>query len=100
MNDTSLPVNRHPVDQLADIRFTIKKLQEREDELRSEVSALMGENDSLGGDEYIARQTVANRSGAIDTKALERDGIDVDKYRKAGTIVYTIRCESREQDAA
>lgn len=100
MTDTTLPVNRHPVDQLAEIRETIKHLQEREDELRVEVSALMGENDAIGGDEYIAKQSVSERAGAIDAKALERDGIDVAKYRKKPSTVYSIRCERRVQEAA
>lgn len=95
MNATATPVNRHPVDELADVRAQIKELQEKEYTLRVEVSVLMGDNDSLGGDEFIAKQILSNRAGAIDTKALEKAGIDIDKYRKPSTVVYQIRCERR-----
>lgn len=95
MNARTLPVNRHPVDQLADVREKIKALQEEEDTLRTEVSVLMGEGDTLGGDEFIAKQSISERAGAIDAKAMERDGIDVAKYRKKPSTVYQIRCERR-----
>ncbi len=100
MNDIALPVNRHPVDQLADLRETIKRLKEFEEELKVQVSDLMGSADSLGGDEYIARQTVSERAGAIDTKAMASAGIDIEKYRKPNVTVFSIRCERREREAA
>ncbi|WP_420959335.1 hypothetical protein [Brucella sp. IR073] len=100
MNDHALPVNRHPVDQLGDIRATIKVMEEREAELKAEVSELMGTDDVLGGDEYIARQAVSERAGAIDTKAMERDGIDIEKYRKPKVAVFSIRTEKRVQGEA
>ena len=100
MHNTALPVNRHPVDQLADIRAAIKALQEQEDTIRTEVSVLMGDGDVLGGDEFIARQTISERAGSIDAAALERDGIDVAKYRKKPSTVYSIKVERRAQEAA
>lgn len=95
MNAKALPVNRHPVDQLADVREKIKALQEQEDTLRTEVSVLMGGGDTLGGDEFIAKQSISERAGALDVKAMESDGIDVAKYRKKPSTVYQIRCERR-----
>lgn len=100
MNNIATPVNRHPVDQLADIRATIKVLEEREAELKTEVSDLMGSADVLGGDENIARQTVTERAGAIDTKAMAKDGIDIEKYRKPKVTVFSIRTEKRIQGEA
>lgn len=95
MNAQTTPVNRHPVDQLAEVREKIKVLQDQEDTLRTEVSVLMGDADTLGGDEFIAKQSISERAGGIDAKALERDGIDVAKYRKKPSTVYQIRCERR-----
>lgn len=96
MNAIAMPAsNRHPVDQLGQIRETIKHLQEREKELREEISEAMGDADSLGGDEFIASQSVSSRKGAIDTKAMEAAGFDPDRFRKPDTTVFTIRTERR-----
>ena len=100
MNAIVKPVNRHPVDQLADVRAKIKELQAHEDELRTEVSGMMGDHDSMGGDEFIARQTITTRAGGVDTKKAEVDGIDLSKYRKKDITVYSIRIERRESDVA
>lgn len=99
MNATAM-TNRHPVDQLAEVREKIKSLKDHEEFLREQVSALMGNSDSLGGDEFIARQTVTERKGALDEKAMQAAGIDTDKFRKKSTTVYTIRTERREREAA
>jgi hypothetical protein len=58
--------NRHPVDQLADIRTQIRELQAREDELRRQIR---GGECGLVGDEYRARirETTYER---LDTRAL------------------------------
>jgi len=109
MNDITLPVNRdsitaktnsivanrHPVDALADVREQIKSLKEKEENLKSLVSQKMGTRDSLGGDEWIARQAISERAGSLDTKAMERDNIDVGKYRKRPVAVVSIRVERR-----
>lgn len=103
MNEIALPdkgTNRHPVDQLAQVRATIKQLQDRESELKAEVSQMMGNRDSLGGDEFIARQTVTERKGAIDEKAMAAAGIKPDAYRKPPVTVYSIRCEPRVMEEA
>lgn len=100
MNAITLPSNRHPVDQLGQIRETIKTLQEREKALREEISAAMGGADSLGGDEWIARQSMSERKGAVDVNELLHF-LDVDEekfdatFRKPNTTVFTIRTERR-----
>lgn len=95
MHDISLSSNRHPVDQLGEIRATIKALQAREDELKSKVSAMMGPDDCLGGDEFIAFQRVSTRKGAIDVKAMEKAGIDPNRFRKPDVTVYSLTVERR-----
>lgn len=89
-------MNRHIVDQLADVRAHIKELQGKEAELKDAISALMGGRDSLGGDEYIALQRLTTRKGAIDTKAMEAAGIDPDRFRKPDVAVYSLVIERRE----
>lgn len=101
MNDISLPGNnRHIVDQLGQVRNTIKILKEREDDLKKQVGVMMGKSDSLGGDEWIARQSISSRKGSIDAKAMEKAGIDVEQFRKPDSIVITIRTEQRALEDA
>jgi hypothetical protein len=103
MNDTALPgKNRHPVDQLANIRATQKILKDREDDLKTEIGALMGDADSLGGDEFIARQTLSERKGSLDEKAICKAlGVEtLDGFRKPTTTVYTLRVEARAMPEA
>jgi len=88
--------NRHPVDQLAMVRDDLKTLKEREEKLRQQVSNLMGSADSLGGDEWIARQAVSERKGSIDEAALRAIGVEPDQYRKPKVTTYTIRTVRRE----
>lgn len=58
--------NRHPVDELAEVRTTIKRLQEREAELREEL--LAGKCGLIGFDhQALVRETQTER---IDTKLL------------------------------
>ena len=101
MNDISMPGNNlHPVDQLAEVRNTVKALKARESELVEQISDMMGEADSLGGAEYIARQIVSTRKGALDTKLLEKAGVNVDAFRKPDTTVFQMRLDRREMEAA
>ncbi len=92
--------NIHPVDELAEVRAQIKALEAREGELKSTVSAMMGDADSLGGDFFIARQTMTERKGGIDEKAMKAAGIDADKFRKPPSIVVTIKTEARVSEVA
>jgi len=87
--------NRHPVDQLANIRATIKAMQDRETELKEEIGQLMGAADSLGGDEFIAKQTLASRKGGLDEKKLAAKLGDLAPYRKPDTTYITLKVEPR-----
>ena len=58
--------NRHPVDELFDTRAEIRRLQEREDELRA---YLLEHPDDREGDEHVA--TIGEqRCKRVDLKAL------------------------------
>jgi hypothetical protein len=85
----------HPIDRLATIRSTIKALAAQEKALLAEISALMGDADELVGDEFIARQSLTERKGSIDTAAIAAAGIDVESFRKAPVSVMTMRIEAR-----
>ncbi len=100
MNGNSMPVNRHVVDQLADTREQIKELRKAEAACVSQISELMGDNDSLGGNQYIAKQKMHTRKGSVDIVRMEADGIDVDAYRKPDTVVFQIRTEERAVEVA
>jgi hypothetical protein len=99
MNATAL-TNRHPVDELAEVRAKIKNLQDRESDLKETISKMMGGADSLGGEEFIARQMLSERKGSLDEKAMKAAGIDTDKFRKPTTVVMSLRVERREMEAA
>lgn len=98
MHDTFLPGNsrnRHPVDRLADIRARIKALSDEETDLKAKISVEMGTADSLGGDEFIARQVLQERKGALDEKAIAKAlGLDnLDAYRKPASAFILIKTE-------
>jgi hypothetical protein len=100
MNATAM-TNLHPVDELAEVRAKIKFLTERESELKDIISKMMGPNaDSLGGDEFIARQVLSERKGSLDEKAMKAAGIDTDKFRKHSVTIWSLRIERREMEAA
>ena len=99
MNATSAPgKNRHPVDELADVREAQKQLKAREDELKARVSEMMGDADHLGGVEFIASQKISTRKGALDQKAMEAEGIDLDRYRKPDVTVFSLHVERRAEE--
>ena len=103
MHDTSLPSNirnRHPVDQLADVRAEIKALQDREADLKAQISAEMGSRDSLGGDEFIAFQALQTRKGGIDEASLKAAGINPEKHRKPSSTAHVLRVERRAAEVA
>ena len=104
MNSEALPVkpgtNRHPVDQLANIRATIKTLQDREAELKAEIGVLMGERDSLGGDEFIARQELRSRKGGLDEKKLADRIGDLSAFRKSDSTYIVLSVEPRAMEVA
>lgn len=91
--------NRHPVDRLGETREQLKALQNDEKALKEEVGLMMGSDDSLGGDEWVADQALSVRKGALDdakiAAALCVDVEDLDQYRKKATAVVTIRVSRR-----
>ncbi len=91
--------NLHPVDFLAHVRQSIKALQELEDTLKVDIGKQMGKADSLGGNEYIAFQKLAERKGSIDEKAVAKKlGVEnLDSYRKPSSTYITLRVESRAE---
>jgi len=99
MNVTAMR-NIHPVDELAEVRAKIKHLQDREGDLKDVISKMMGGADSLGGDEFIARQVLTERKGSLDEKAMKAAGIDTDRFRKPASAVLSLRIERREVEAA
>lgn len=92
--------NRHPVDQLADVRAQIKALQDTETDLKALISTEMGSRDSLGGDEFIASQKLQERKGGLDEAAMKADGVDPEKYRKPKSTFIVISVEPRAAEAA
>lgn len=101
MNATTMPdANRHVVDRLADVRERKKAIEAEEKTIVAEVSKAMGADDSLGGDDFIARQIISERKGALDEKKLSAAlGLDdLSAFRKASTTVIQIRLNRRSED--
>ena len=90
--------NRHPVDQLADVREMIREMKEREDALRT---ALMAPGADLCGAEFKGRLVTSVRS-VLDRDALEaRFGTEAVKAccRDAqSTAVRLVRRRKRRDD--
>jgi hypothetical protein len=63
-----MTTNRHPVDELADVRAQMHELEKRERELRKMI--LSGECDTVG-DEYEAAVVMQRRS-RLDTREIKR----------------------------
>jgi hypothetical protein len=95
MTDDACLSNRHPVDRLALVRAKIKELEAQEADLKAMVSNEMGSRDSLGGDEYVARQVLSERKGGIDEALLKKQGLDPDAFRKPKVTVLSIKVEPR-----
>lgn len=87
--------NRHPVDDLADVRAEIKRLEAREEELKAEVGKLMGSADHIGGDEYIATQAISERKGGLDEAIMRLNKINPEEYRKPASTVVSIKLARR-----
>lgn len=95
MHPVTAGSNRHPVDRLHDLRAQIKALEAEEKEAAAAVSKLMAGAGSVGGDEYIATESIGERAGSIDAAKLAKDGIDVDSYRKKSSVVVKITLAKR-----
>ncbi|MCF3934319.1 hypothetical protein L1787_12960 [Acuticoccus sp. M5D2P5] len=94
--------NRHCVDRLGLLRAHVKSATALEKDLKNEVCALMGEADSLGGDEFIAQQRLQERKGGLDEKAIAKAlGVDnLDAYRKPSTTSLVLDVKQRVEEEA
>lgn len=109
MNGKSMPVNRHVVDQLADIRAKIKTLKKDEQSCVDEIKAMArtpaGDLDYIAGNEFIASMNESTRKGAINNESLDEflqfhHSKTIEEFRKAPTTVLSIRLERRENEVA
>ena len=105
MHDLLLPFksgNRHLVDRYGDLKEHNKKSKKLEEKLKAEIMKAADDagTDSVGGDEYIARQEVRQRTGGLDAEALEkRFGKEaVDACRKPPTNPIVVTVTRREED--
>jgi hypothetical protein len=87
--------NRHPVDELADLRSQIKALRAREEELRRPVIA----SGNLTGDEFEARlsRSVQER---VDVPALKRElGLQALKPYLRSLACDVLRVKPKKEEA-
>jgi len=89
--------NRKPVDRLAYLRESIRRLETEEEQLRSEFIA--GEHDPIG-DEYQV-VIVKSEASRVEVKALRSTMTpeEVQPYLRKVPVV-TVRTELRDDDAA
>ena len=66
--EDAMTTNRHPVDELADVRAEIKNLQARESKLRE---TLLADDADLSGGEHFARIDVTKQK-RLERKLLEK----------------------------
>jgi hypothetical protein len=92
-----MKTNRHPVDELGDIRAERAALEAREARARTQVKNLMEAGGRLSGDEYVAEWEVRYRKGQIDPAALRRAGLKPDKFRKPSRKVDVILTDRRSE---
>lgn len=91
--------NRHPVDQLHDVRADMKEDKEREEALKRAIMKMMGDRDSLGGDECIAHQDIRERKGSLDEARIAKAlGVEnLDRFRKPSTTYIVLSVHEREE---
>jgi hypothetical protein len=89
--------NRHPVDELADIRAEIRRLEEREQELRT---YLLEHPHDRSGAEFVA--TIGEkRRRHVDLHALANEiGHSLLQRFTSFTSVTEVRLRQRKEDAA
>ncbi|MCW7544866.1 hypothetical protein N7I30_13745 [Aurantimonas litoralis] len=93
--------NRHPVDELADIKAQKAELDEREKALKAQIIEMAGPRDAVGGDEFIAMVSLQSRK-SLNRKALE------DRFGKAavaacdreGEPFFVVKTQPRAVEAA
>jgi hypothetical protein len=87
--------NRHPVDQLADVRAEIRTLKGREDELRD---AILGGECSGVGDQYVARiDTREKRTLDVDLLTQHFGADTLKPFFKIGTVTSVRIAERQSQ---
>ncbi|MCE7028439.1 hypothetical protein [Jiella avicenniae] len=93
--------NRHPVDELVDVKAKIAELQEREKALKAKIIDMAGERDAVGGDEFIATIALQSRK-TLDRKGLEnRFGKDVVAvFDRESEPFFVVRTQPRAAEAA
>lgn len=85
--------NRHPVDELFDVRAEMKRLKSREDELRD---LILSSKCGLTGDQFDA-DVQRSESERIDTTALRKEfGLEKLRPFMRKSVVQTIRLSERE----
>lgn len=94
-----MKTNRHPVDELGDIRAERVALAVREDRARARVMSLMNAGGCLSGHDYTATWEVQKWRGQLDVAALRRAGLKPDKFRKPSANVDIIRTARRSETA-
>ncbi|MBB4004444.1 hypothetical protein [Aurantimonas endophytica] len=92
--------NRHPVDELADIREQKKALAAREDELKTVIFDMASDDrHAVGGDQYVA-SIKAIETKRLDRKAVEKVmGCAIERCLKSSTTLR-IDIEPRAAEAA
>lgn len=98
-----MKANRHPIDQLADVRAEIKALTEEERRLKDEIMSSLpvkprpDDSVTLMGDEHIAKITVAGTE-RLDRKEVEKR-LSKPKFQEClkTSMVTTIRTTPRAQ---
>lgn len=88
--------NRHPVNELADIRAEMRRLKAREDEIRE---TILGGSCGLSGDQHDADVHVTTTE-RVDTTALRKEmGLERLRPFLRKSEVRTIRISQRASDA-
>jgi len=77
----------------------MKEDKERGDALKATIMKMMGDRNSLGGMECIARQDIRERKGNLDEKRIAKAlGVkDLDAYRKPSTTYIVLTVYEREE---
>lgn len=98
--------NRHPVDELADIRTQIKALETRESVLKEAIIHLLsdppfpGDTQRIDGDEYVASVSLIE-SHRLDRKEVEK-ALSPKRFALClkPSVAITVRVSPRQQQEA
>ena len=87
-----LTQNRHPVDELADIRERMKPLKRREEELRQ---MILDHECEAEGEEYAAAVSVTVRENLDQAKLIKEMGMKVLRPFMRTSEIRTIRLKEK-----